>query len=139
MGMESDMTRKPVNSRLRYQVYQLHQGVCFYCGKSIDQSSFVVDHVTPVIEGGTDDLDNLVASCKFCNASKCALDIDSWKMKLSESVAVQIGKAIDRLNLMHEIYGIDDDEFRLMMRSMKRAYESAQKIDIKLFFERCDD
>jgi uncharacterized protein (TIGR02646 family) len=128
--------RKPTSYDIKEKLFRIHGGHCFYCGHEIDMRDFHVDHVHPVVLGGTDDFDNLVASCKFCNTSKCALDVDSWKERLSDSVAVQIGKAIDRLNLMHNKYGLDEDEFERMMKAMGAAYRSAQKIDIKLFFER---
>ena len=39
---------------------------CVYCG----QPATEVDHVTPVSRGGSHKLNNLVASCKRCNAQK---------------------------------------------------------------------
>jgi 5-methylcytosine-specific restriction endonuclease McrA len=40
--------------------------ICAYCGEAANE----VDHVHPRVLGGTDDLDNLVASCRRCNSSK---------------------------------------------------------------------
>lgn len=40
--------------------------ICAYCGEAANE----VDHVHPRVLGGTDDLDNLVACCRRCNASK---------------------------------------------------------------------
>jgi len=39
---------------------------CQYCGNDAD----TVDHVVPISKGGTDEPDNLVASCKRCNFRK---------------------------------------------------------------------
>ncbi|MFI5739181.1 HNH endonuclease [Streptomyces anulatus] len=39
---------------------------CVYCGAT----SVAIDHVTPVIEGGTDLWVNLAPVCKPCNSSK---------------------------------------------------------------------
>jgi len=40
--------------------------ICAYCGEPANE----VDHIQPRVLGGTDDLDNLVASCRRCNAMK---------------------------------------------------------------------
>jgi 5-methylcytosine-specific restriction endonuclease McrA len=39
---------------------------CAYCGEPANE----VDHIQPRVLGGTDDLDNLVAACRRCNAMK---------------------------------------------------------------------
>lgn len=40
---------------------------CVYCGS---QDNLCIDHVFPVIHGGTDDIDNLAIACKRCNSGK---------------------------------------------------------------------
>ena len=40
--------------------------ICHYCGNKADTT----DHKTPVVHGGTDDDDNLVACCRQCNTKK---------------------------------------------------------------------
>jgi hypothetical protein len=40
--------------------------ICAYCGEPANE----VDHIQPRVIGGTDDLDNLVAACRRCNAMK---------------------------------------------------------------------
>jgi 5-methylcytosine-specific restriction endonuclease McrA len=52
--------------KVRAQVLQRDQGICVYCGGEATEA----DHVVPKSMGGTDTLDNLVASCKKDNASK---------------------------------------------------------------------
>lgn len=49
---------------------------CFYCGKpmphDVGNDVFTLDHVQPEAQGGTDDLHNLVFSCRPCNQRKGA-------------------------------------------------------------------
>jgi 5-methylcytosine-specific restriction endonuclease McrA len=42
-------------------------GPCFYCG---DDLADTVDHIIPVVDGGTDDQTNLVSCCGPCNRLK---------------------------------------------------------------------
>lgn len=42
-------------------------GACVYCR---EKKSLCVDHMVPIILGGTDDIDNLAIACKACNSGK---------------------------------------------------------------------
>ena len=70
------MLKRLMSNRLRSQRY--HSGhtkqdianeygdACFYCGGEFEQ----IDHLHPVVRGGTNELSNLRPSCLRCNASK---------------------------------------------------------------------
>lgn len=54
-------------SALRQKVLERDGYICTYgCGREATQ----VDHVVPKANGGTDDMDNLVAACQPCNNKK---------------------------------------------------------------------
>jgi 5-methylcytosine-specific restriction endonuclease McrA len=40
-----------------------------------------IDHVIPQVDGGTDDLSNLVLACSDCNCSKRTQSLDAWNAK----------------------------------------------------------
>jgi len=63
--------------RLRRQVATRDNYICHYCG--IYTQDGAVDHVIPLSEGGTDDIDNLVWSCSECNQAKGAELLDQWR------------------------------------------------------------
>ncbi|MEN8216419.1 MAG: HNH endonuclease [Pseudomonadota bacterium] len=42
-------------------------GKCFYCNGVLDINEATIDHVIPRAKGGTDDINNLVACCKYAN------------------------------------------------------------------------
>lgn len=44
-----------------------HGGACHYCGSP---HAHQVDHIVPRIDGGSDDLGNLIAACLSCNLRK---------------------------------------------------------------------
>ena len=50
----------------RLRVLKRDSYTCAYCGQEANQ----VDHIIPRVNGGTHDLDNLVACCKSCNVRK---------------------------------------------------------------------
>ena len=57
----------------------LHQPVCKgfdgeHCGRAAQE----VDHILPLSEGGTNDLDNLQGLCKSCHSKKTARDDGSF-------------------------------------------------------------
>jgi 5-methylcytosine-specific restriction endonuclease McrA len=53
--------------KVRAKVIERDKGICSYCG---DPGSNEVDHVVPLDAGGTDDMENLVCACGWCNRSK---------------------------------------------------------------------
>ncbi|MEV2279191.1 HNH endonuclease [Nocardiopsis sp. NPDC049922] len=52
---------------LRHQARQRARGTCYRCGAS---GAKIVDHVTPVSRGGTNQLSNLAVICGPCHAKK---------------------------------------------------------------------
>lgn len=62
--------RKAIGKRLRFQIFSRDEFSCRYCGAQSDKAILVVDHVTPVCQGGTNDPENLITSCEPCNQGK---------------------------------------------------------------------
>jgi len=80
--------RVGLSKKLRYEVFKKDNFKCVYCGaKPSDEGVILeVDHVLPVFEGGTNDIENLVTSCKKCNRGK-------GKTKLSDKNFSSLKKA----------------------------------------------
>lgn len=55
---------------LRFQVLTRDGFRCAYCGRQAAEAELEVDHVLPVVEGGSDALENLLAACRLCNRGK---------------------------------------------------------------------
>lgn len=80
---------------LRYRVLARDNFTCQYCGQYAPNVRLEVDHVVPVVEGGTDDLSNLITSCWACNQGKEGL---RTRVLLTETERKQIaGTAIPSL------------------------------------------
>lgn len=66
----------------RNVVYEKFNGRCAYCGKQIDIKDMQVDHFKAKRQGGTDDFDNLMPSCRRCNHYKRAESLENFRVML---------------------------------------------------------
>lgn len=51
---------------------QLAQGRCHYCNGHFKADELTMDHIIPVVRGGTSDKGNVVPACFACNQSKAS-------------------------------------------------------------------
>jgi len=63
---------------------QLGKGKCYYCEKRFHPSELTMDHVVPIIRGGTSNKSNLVTACEDCNQKKNNLLPSEWKEYLDK-------------------------------------------------------
>ena len=70
------VARKSLSKQLRFEIMKRDGHRCRYCGSEPNQKLLQVDHVIPVAKGGTDAPENLVTSCRDCNAGKGARQLD---------------------------------------------------------------
>lgn len=91
MGKSS---RKPLPKSIRFEVFKRDSFCCQYCGRSAPDVILECDHIIPVASGGTNDLINLVTSCRDCNRGK-------GKKELSDTSAISLQKEqLEDLNEM---------------------------------------
>lgn len=64
--------RKSLSKKLRFDVFKRDCFACQYCGRSAPDVTLHVDHITPVAEGGKNEITNLISSCVECNLGKGA-------------------------------------------------------------------
>lgn len=74
--------RKPITPKTRFEVFKRDGFQCQYCGASAPDVLLEVDHIVAVVNGGENDLMNLITSCETCNRGK-------GKRKLSDDSALQ--------------------------------------------------
>ena len=54
----------------RMEVLHRSKWRCHYCGERLSKYTFQVDHRIPIERGGTEEIENKVATCQHCNSSK---------------------------------------------------------------------
>lgn len=90
-----------LSKRLRYEILRRDNYACRYCGNAAPVAKLTVDHVTPVVLGGTDEPANLVTACVDCNAGKSSSNPDDPLVEDVSSDALRWAAAIaEASNLM---------------------------------------
>ena len=80
--------RKQISKKLRFDVFKRDSFECQYCGNAPPKHILHVDHIHPVKEGGTNDIDNLVTACQSCNLGKGATPLSTIPESLSEKARI---------------------------------------------------
>lgn len=71
MGRGSQSTRQKRRAALwRRDKQPDGTRICYLCGVVVSKSTFTMDHVVPVDQSGSNDLENLAICCFSCNQEK---------------------------------------------------------------------
>ena len=62
--------RVPWPYGLKQQLMSRQNNTCVYCGHRRPDRAFEIDHMTPVLRGGSNEFDNLQVICRWCNMRK---------------------------------------------------------------------
>ena len=54
------------------------QSKCAYCGHECHGTHQQLEHILPIVSGGTNALSNLTIACKHCNSSKSDKEVFTW-------------------------------------------------------------
>lgn len=77
------MNRKKFSLLERQQVYEKCNGHCAYCGCELSIKDMQIDHVQSLYwHGGTNDMDNLLPSCRSCNHYKGSSTLENFRKNL---------------------------------------------------------
>ena len=72
---------------IRQAVYDKYNGRCAYCGREIAYKDMQVDHFVAKRgwnESGSDDISNLMPSCRMCNHYKRANSLETFRYYIQE-------------------------------------------------------
>jgi hypothetical protein len=67
----SKSKRKAISKSIRHEVFKRDNYCCVECNASKEDGTVLhIDHIIPVSQGGSDELDNLQTLCQDCNLAK---------------------------------------------------------------------
>lgn len=75
------------SKNIRAKVYRKYDGHCAYCGREILLSEMQIDHFIPKRgwnEKGSDNIENLMPSCRMCNHYKRANPLELFRTYIEE-------------------------------------------------------
>jgi 5-methylcytosine-specific restriction endonuclease McrA len=55
---------------MRHRVFERDKGACQICGTETQMIGFDVDHIVPLVEGGTNAMENLRILCRPCHLNE---------------------------------------------------------------------
>src|SRR4051812_17036902 len=76
--------------RVKRFILEAHGGVCFYCSAPATS----VDHIVPQRAGGTHDLTNLIAACRWCNSRKNGWELPSVRLQKALEAAAAVAPTV---------------------------------------------
>jgi len=79
--------RKSLSKRTRFNVFKRDGFTFQYCEAHPPKVVLHVDHIVPVVDGGSNEIDNLVTSCEVCNLGKGGIGLNVIPQSLSEKAA----------------------------------------------------
>lgn len=139
------MNRTPISKKTRFDVFKRDQFQCAYCGAHPSEMVLLeVDHIHPVAEGGTNDLDNLVTACFDCNRGKGAGLLSSIPQSLEDKAAV-VAERESQIRAYHQVLELrkerKDEEMWsvadiLLERFCEDSIHKDRIVSIRMFLER---
>jgi len=79
--------RIQLSKKTRFEVFKRDGFCCQYCGAVPPKALLEVDHIDPVCNGGTNDIDNLITACFDCNRGKAGIPLNVVPKSLAEKAA----------------------------------------------------
>lgn len=93
--------RTPIGKKIRFEIFKRDKFTCQYCGRMAPDVILEVDHITPVAEGGGNDMTNLITSCRDCNRGKGKTRIsDDAALKKQQQAIKELAEKREQMSLM---------------------------------------
>lgn len=77
-ALRDKLKKKYISKTTKHQLFKKFNYRCCECGATNKEATLTVDHIIPLVRGGTDDFTNLQVLCFDCNRDK---DQDIWENK----------------------------------------------------------
>lgn len=119
--------RIQVDARTRWEIFERDKFTCRWCFATGEGVVLELDHITPVVNGGTNDFNNLVTACHTCNAGKGGWEPAYMPAHLQKQV-----NTVDESKVMEE--GFIDYLQDMFSRAVTPiVFNAKQRADLKQF------
>ena len=81
---------------LRRTVFEREAWRCRYCGDTVSADTAMLDHITPVSNGGPNTAENLATCCMMCNSIKAGRTYDEAAPQMLARLASRILRMIEK-------------------------------------------
>jgi hypothetical protein len=98
-----DLSNCIKNPVLRRAIYEREGGKCFYCRERVRPKDIILEHTTPVADGGDHSYRNVVLSCFPCNSSKSAVTPEAFLRLLRDKGRIRSGDVRSRLRALRDL------------------------------------
>jgi hypothetical protein len=88
---------------LRQAIHAREGGVCFYCLRRTPSRAHCLDHVVPLVEGGSNSYRNLVSCCMGCNSEKRGHAAADFLRRLYREGRLSKEDLSERLNTVQDL------------------------------------
>jgi len=130
----------------RIKIWTKTEGRCAYCGKFLKPNkqwnSFEIDHMHPRIQGGSNDKNNLIASCVRCNHKKSGRTVEEYKEYLIKQFTDCLTDMYFYKNPSKYIFSkilTYDQQMNLCLGIQNITDEILDTDNIKFYFERLNE
>jgi HNH endonuclease len=84
-GVEGHLTRQD-------WIQTLHNSAdyCYYCKQFIGYYHLVLEHIIPMVNGGKNLPENIVAACTKCNSKKARSSVEEWQQRTENEQLLEL-------------------------------------------------
>ena len=83
--------RRQIPPHIRDQVITRDKRTCQYCGaKGLYNRRCTIDHIVPIVQGGTNEPDNLIVACPTCNHRKHSTPLAQYIEQRKNAIAKEL-------------------------------------------------
>jgi hypothetical protein len=135
------MSREPIRKSVRFEVFKRDSFACQYCGEKAPDVVLEVDHITPVSDGGTNEILNLVTACRACNLGKSNKKLcDSASLDKSRAQAEDLQERRNQLEMIAQWHlSLLDVESEGVLHLERLWFSSVMQHDASLTDEAKDE
>lgn len=121
------------------KIYQKTKGHCAYCGVQLaPYGDWHVEHITPKSKGGTNRIENLVASCNTCNGKKQQKTIAEYRVWLRQSATEKLDWIEQHLSWLRKKNHVDEARIDEAIEGVKRLRNIIHGLNLKFHIDKFD-